>query len=198
MYIVDGQTSSGKTFTLSGINMTDGVITFALKDIFTRKNELLSIGTKAEIELTYIEIYREECYDLFSKDSLLTQQTTNGGNTTITTSSSRNKLDLKETIDGETVLDGINSILVSDIDMAIKYLTDAAKGRSTGQTAMNAQSSRSHAIFTVSLRVTRGTGVVTSKLHLVDLAGSERAKKTQATGKYTPYLSYIYIYYVNY
>jgi len=167
----DGQTSSGKTFTLSGIDLAEGVIPYALHDIFERRSELLAIGTKAEVEVSYVEIYREECFDLLAcRDGCLT---------------SRSKLELRETPQGETILDGIHSELVTDITQAIRCLAEAAKGRSTGNTAMNAQSSRSHAIFTASLRVTRGTGVVVSKLHLVDLAGSERAKKTLATGRYT-------------
>ena len=51
---------------------------------------------------------------------------------------------------------------------------------------MNEQSSRSHAIFSLTLEqqpLQGSTGgssgeVVTAKFHLVDLAGSERAKKT--------------------
>lgn len=47
---------------------------------------------------------------------------------------------------------------------------------------MNEQSSRSHAIFTLSIDQSPLPGqmgdAITAKLHLVDLAGSERAKKT--------------------
>ena len=46
---------------------------------------------------------------------------------------------------------------------------------------MNSVSSRSHAIFTVSVKVT-GERNTHSKLHFVDLAGSERAKRTGAEG----------------
>lgn len=66
--------------------------------------------------------------------------------------------------------------------------------RTTGSTLMNAQSSRSHAIFTILLenRILRpesnGQGdeqweTRRSKFHFVDLAGSERAKRTGAQGK---------------
>jgi kinesin family member 4 len=48
-----------------------------------------------------------------------------------------------------------------------------------------AESSRSHAIFTLILRTAEKgdeKSATTSKFHLVDLAGSERSKKTKATG----------------
>jgi kinesin family protein 4/21/27 len=53
---------------------------------------------------------------------------------------------------------------------------------------MNDTSSRSHAIFTISIKqeaLTEGNkeeGCVMAKFHFVDLAGSERIKKTGATG----------------
>ena len=53
----------------------------------------------------------------------------------------------------------------------------AAVNRSDAKTRNNANSSRSHAIFTVILTQFEGDAVTTSKLHLVDLAGSERVYK---------------------
>ena len=55
--------------------------------------------------------------------------------------------------------------------------------RMTGGTAMNEQSSRSHAIFTITLEQAKGENdLVMSKFHIVDLAGSERQSKTKADG----------------
>ena len=67
-------------------------------------------------------------------------------------------------------------------------LQQGSLNRSTGSTDMNATSSRSHAIFTVSLTQevsspSNGSRArLSSKLHFVDLAGSERLKKTLAQG----------------
>lgn len=61
------------------------------------------------------------------------------------------------------------------------------KNRSVGSTNMNEQSSRSHAIFSVTVECSdKGPDgaqrIRVGKLHLVDLAGSERQSKTGATG----------------
>lgn len=56
------------------------------------------------------------------------------------------------------------------------------KNRAVGATLMNADSSRSHSIFTVYVEMMEvrhdGEHIRTGKLHLVDLAGSERQAKT--------------------
>ena len=59
--------------------------------------------------------------------------------------------------------------------------------RITGETKMNAHSSRSHAIFTIYIETSQILDsrevIRTGKLNLVDLAGSERQKKTEAVGE---------------
>lgn len=77
---------------------------------------------------------------------------------------------------------------------ALRCLQQGALARSTASTQMNAQSSRSHALFTILIRrqrvmspeeVGNETGdleTLTAKFHFVDLAGSERLKRTGATG----------------
>jgi kinesin family protein 3/17 len=60
--------------------------------------------------------------------------------------------------------------------------------RTIAATLMNAESSRSHSIFTIIIEmstVDKDSGkeiIKAGKLNLVDLAGSERQKKTGATG----------------
>ncbi|ONM53530.1 Kinesin-like protein KIN-4A, partial [Zea mays] len=77
-------------------------------------------------------------------------------------------------------------------------LEQGSLSRATGSTNMNNQSSRSHAIFTITLEQMRkidpimtadgmpieemNEDYLCAKLHLVDLAGSERAKRTGSDG----------------
>ncbi len=69
---------------------------------------------------------------------------------------------------------------------AIEMLMRGAGSRHVGATAMNAESSRSHSLFSmnVSSRTILGgvANVRAAKLHFVDLAGSERQKSTHAEG----------------
>merc|ERR1719181_2664546 len=57
------------------------------------------------------------------------------------------------------------------------------RNRSVGSTMMNAESSRSHSIFTITIETAEGERVRAGKLNMVDLAGSERQSKTGATGE---------------
>jgi len=62
-----------------------------------------------------------------------------------------------------------------------------SKNRSTAQTEMNADSSRSHSIFIIHIEseelIEGKECFKVGKLNLVDLAGSERQSKTKATGE---------------
>ena len=76
---------------------------------------------------------------------------------------------------------------VSDVAACEILMENGWKNRSTGATKMNAESSRSHSIFTINIEMmdTAMTGdqhIRKGKLNLVDLAGSERQAKTEATG----------------
>ena len=68
-------------------------------------------------------------------------------------------------------------------------IDDVHPSRSTGATAMNEASSRSHAILVISMQQqlppcprTGEVDLLASKLHLVDLAGSERTKRSRVAG----------------
>jgi hypothetical protein len=176
---LDGQTGAGKTYTMgTSSDFDQGVMPSALREIFQQRDEKIQskeVGIK--IELSYLEIYLEECYDLLSKE-MVSNQSSSG-------SLEKKVLNLRETNNGETYLDGLNTLPINNIQEVANYLTIANRVRSTGKTAMNSASSRSHAIciITVTTRNKQTGTTFVSKLNLVDLAGSERAKKTQATGE---------------
>lgn len=66
----------------------------------------------------------------------------------------------------------------------LELLACGNANRMVGSTLMNSQSSRSHAVLTLTLRQQGADGVVrVSKLNVADLAGSEKVGKTGATGE---------------
>jgi hypothetical protein len=150
----------------------EGIIPFAVQDIFQRC-ELLKQegGYETKLTISYLEIYKEECYDLLS-------------------SGSRMKCEIREGSKGETYVEGLTQRDVTTVNDVYRLLTEVSKVRATAKTAMNSQSSRSHAICTFNLKTLKtqvedgiSTTVTTNcSLNLVDLAGSERAKKTHASG----------------
>jgi kinesin family protein 3/17 len=70
---------------------------------------------------------------------------------------------------------------------AMNYMKIGNQNRTTGETLMNSESSRSHSIFTIYVEslekgVEGREKLVGSKFNLVDLAGSERQSKTGSVG----------------
>uniref|UniRef100_A0A0R3PMX3 Kinesin-like protein n=1 Tax=Angiostrongylus costaricensis TaxID=334426 RepID=A0A0R3PMX3_ANGCS len=157
-----GQTGSGKTFTMgteeTRTSMTSenrGIIPRLVEAIFRQVSEL-------DVFVSMLEIYDEKVVDLLSDG--------------------REPLQVREQCGS---VQGLSKIFVGNLNETMAQLEKGGIHRSKGETAMNTQSSRSHAVFTIFLEK---TGIddedtsFTAKLHLVDLAGSERLKKTQAEG----------------
>ena len=183
-----GQTGSGKTHTMgSGITAgceatVSGIIPCTVRSIFEKKSLLEASGAVVTLDMSYLEIYKEECFDLLAE--VVGGQ---GGQP----EGLRPRLDMRDNTRGETIIEGLCSVTVGAEEDVHRLLELAARSRSTAKTAMNARSSRSHAIATFHLKIVTTspseTGETTtltlcSKMHLVDLAGSERVKKTQAAG----------------
>ncbi|KAL7751561.1 hypothetical protein RI367_003025 [Sorochytrium milnesiophthora] len=175
-----GQTGSGKTYTM-GTGATDsvpdanlGIAPRVATDMFHSLQELRAqYGDDYDFALhaTYVEIYQEQIRDL-----ILPAQTATGSD-----------LQIREGKDGSINLCGAHEEPCNgEIDI-LRVVELGAKSRTTGDTRMNDHSSRSHAIFSLSLeqRYRRGERQIEirqSKFHLVDLAGSERQKRTGAEG----------------
>lgn len=138
--------------------MTTGIIPYSLDDIFKKKLQLEAEGATVLIEMSYIEIYQEECYDLLSfmnvhpRDN--SKENWKGNNNKNSTKSKTVSLEMRENSKGETLLEGLSSWPVDDYLEVNRLLAAATRSRATGKTAMNARSSRSHALATLSLRIT--------------------------------------------
>eukprot|EP00037_Helgoeca_nana_P013739 m.126853 g.126853 ORF g.126853 m.126853 type:complete len:808 (+) comp22202_c0_seq4:73-2496(+) len=160
-----GQTGTGKTWTMEGDRSSvelRGVMPNAFTHIFTEIAR--TQGKKFLVRASYLEIYKEEIRDLISKAS---------------------RLKLRQKNDTFYV-DGLSSAVVKSAEEIEEIMEIGNKNRMVGSTAMNATSSRSHAIFVVTIEcievgVDGENHIRVGKLNLVDLAGSERQKKTQAT-----------------
>ncbi|KAK7026008.1 Kinesin-like protein kif17 [Halocaridina rubra] len=163
-----GQTGCGKSFTMQGV--TDpptqrGIIPRAFEHIF----EVIQTteNMKYLVLASYLEIYNEEIRDLLGTDV-------------------KKKLDLKEHPDKGVYVQGLSQHPVHNTSECEDLMDRGWKNRSTGSTLMNADSSRSHSIFTITLEMMETAGesdaIRSGKLNLVDLAGSERQAKTGASG----------------
>ncbi|XP_034935444.1 kinesin-like protein KIF3A [Chelonus insularis] len=165
-----GQTGTGKTFTMSGAKTSPqlrGIIPNTFAQIFghiAKADE----HQKFLVRATYLEIYNEEIRDLLGKDQ-------------------NTRLEVKERPDIGVFVKDLSGYVVNNADDLDRIMTLGNKNRVVGATAMNVSSSRSHAIFTITVESSQlgedgEQHVKMGKLHLVDLAGSERQSKTKATG----------------
>jgi hypothetical protein len=117
-------------------------------------------------------------------------------------------VNIREDRDGRILLTGLTQITISSVGDLLDALNFGSAIRQTDATAVNAKSSRSHAVFSLNLVQKKTSSAATStrekrrsvpiemmsgssenwitvdsKLHFVDLAGSERLKNTQAQGE---------------
>ncbi|KAJ5279587.1 hypothetical protein N7478_004959 [Penicillium angulare] len=146
-----------------------------------------------QLKATYVEIYNEHLRDLLLPDS--------------TATTDRSTVSIREDAKGRILLTGLHQVNINSFDDLIGALNFGSAIRQTDSTAINAKSSRSHAVFSLNLvqrkaspaaptspqekrlsmpvdSFSNGESVtVDSKLHFVDLAGSERLKNTGASGE---------------
>ncbi|CAH8538528.1 unnamed protein product [Schistosoma curassoni] len=166
-----GQTGTGKTFTMEGIRSEPelrGIIPNSFAHIFGAIAKA-DANTRFLVRVSYLEIYNEEVRDLLGKDQFA-------------------RLDVKERPDIGVYVKNLSSFVVHSPNEMDKLMSFGNKNRVTGATNMNEHSSRSHAIYTITIECSEHseknkTLLRQGKLHLVDLAGSERQAKTGATGK---------------
>ncbi|KEY68198.1 hypothetical protein S7711_09109 [Stachybotrys chartarum IBT 7711] len=140
------------------------------------------------LKATYVEIYNEQLRDLLVPEA--------------TPLNERSNVAIREDTKGNIILTGLRQVDIQSVEDLMNALSFGSSIRQTDATAINAKSSRSHAVFSLNLiqrknknqekrfsvpleAITGQEVSVTtdSKLHFVDLAGSERLKNTGAQGE---------------
>ncbi|RDD42004.1 Kinesin-II 95 kDa subunit [Trichoplax sp. H2] len=165
-----GQTGTGKTFTMEGVRGDQelkGAIPRSFEHIFNHISE--SQNQQFLVRASYLEIYQEEIRDLLSKDQ-------------------SKRLEIKERPDTGIYVKDLSSFVTKSIKEIDHVMSVGHKNRSVGATNMNEHSSRSHAIFIITIECSQigldgENHIRVGKLNLVDLAGSERQGKTGAKGE---------------
>lgn len=150
-----GQTGTGKTYTMSGVpNQNDlkGIIPNTFSHIFAQISR--ASGERSfVVTVTYLEIYNEDVRDLLS-------------------SNPNAKLEVRERPDVGVYVKDLMGFTVDSIESITELMNRGNANRMTRSTLMNDVSSRSHAIFTLTIeakdRVDNKTTI--GKLNLVDLA----------------------------
>ena len=138
-----GQTGAGKTHTLSSIKPESiGIIPRAAQDLFAsiegRRGICGNDVCDVEVKLSYLQIYCEQIQDLLKPET--------GDN-----------LSIRELKDGGSARVGVpdlQEMVVTSLDDCLRLIQLGDRNRSVAFTALNAHSSRSHAvvIFTVTTR----------------------------------------------
>ncbi|XP_021350411.1 kinesin-like protein KIF11, partial [Mizuhopecten yessoensis] len=175
-----GQTGSGKTFTMEGDRTDDpdisweedplaGLVPRAMNHIF---EQLKTQDVEFSVRVSFLELYNEELFDLLGS-----------GDDTL-------KLRIYEdsTKKGSVIINGLEEVVVRNKTEVFEILERGTARRQTAATLMNAHSSRSHTVFSVTIHIKESNIegeelMKTGKLYLVDLAGSENIGRSGAVDK---------------
>ncbi|GBE81985.1 kinesin heavy chain [Sparassis latifolia] len=163
-----GQTGSGKTFTMMGADIDSA----ELKGLIPRITEQIFqsiVESDAHMEyvvkVSYMEIYLERIRDLLAPQN--------------------DNLQVHEEKSKGVYVKNLSDYYVSSAREVYEIMRQGGAARVVSSTNMNAESSRSHSIFliTIQQRNTETGAQKTGNLYLVDLAGSEKVGKTGASGQ---------------
>ncbi|XP_010738232.2 kinesin-like protein KIF3C isoform X2 [Larimichthys crocea] len=168
-----GQTGTGKTYTMQGAWMDPekrGVIPNAFDHIFTHISRSQS-DKQYLVRASYLEIYLEEVRDLLDPKH-----------------GSARALELRESPESGVYVRDLTSCVCKSIKEIEEVMNMGNQARAVGATDMNEHSSRSHALFLITVECSQPgpdgrKHIRVGRLNLVDLAGSERQAKTGVQGE---------------
>ncbi|XP_046743354.1 kinesin-like protein Klp61F [Diprion similis] len=175
-----GQTGTGKTFTMEGVSndpslywnsdTNAGIIPRSLSHLF---DELYTLDVQEySVRVSFLELYNEELFDLLSPND----------------DTSKIRLYEDASKKGAVIIHGLEEVTVHNKREVYKILEKGSEKRQTAATLMNAQSSRSHTVFSITVHMKENTVdgeelLKTGKLNLVDLAGSENVGRSGAVDR---------------
>ncbi|XP_066938001.1 kinesin-like protein KIF2A isoform X6 [Macrobrachium rosenbergii] len=165
-----GQTGSGKTHTMGGDfqgksqDCAKGVYAMVAKDVFVYEKSPKYRSLNLQISASFFEIYGGKVFDLLN-----------------------DKAKLRVLEDGKNVVQvvGLQERVCESVDDVLKLISLGSQVRTSGQTAANNQSSRSHAVFQIILRNREKALKLHGKFSLIDLAGNERGADTSSANRQT-------------
>jgi len=140
-----GTAGDGNDYSGCEGNERTGLIPLTVRSVFERAEAIrLSSGPGAswECSISFLELYNEEIIDLLAD--------------------SEAQISIREERDGRILWSGVQEVKVKSLVEAMQLLQDGSARRKTGETGMNATSSRSHAVFSLTLVQKRLAGFVTS------------------------------------
>lgn len=196
-----GQTGAGKTYTMSGDTQSyqqRGIVPRAIHQIFKEIDS--RVDQEVVVRASYLEIYNEVMYDLLSDHFDTMKLNPHLGSDSDHSSIGMSSIGASSKLGGsddsgggihvvDAEVKGLVRRMVATEEEALALFFAGESIRSRSKHALNANSSRSHCIFTLYLETKQGSegsmGMrgLQSKLTCVDLAGSERTKKTHASGQ---------------
>ncbi|XP_013139409.1 PREDICTED: kinesin-like protein KIF20B [Papilio polytes] len=133
---------------------------------FASSNLDLTNRIKYYVWVSFVEIYNEGIYDLLSTNDR----------------STASKLVIREDSNGNVYVKGATQVFVRTGEEAYDVMVAGKHNLQVAATGVNARSSRSHCIFTITTLAEAGAGCRVSSVRLCDLAGCERARRTRNAG----------------
>ncbi|AOW04557.1 Conserved hypothetical protein [Yarrowia lipolytica] len=139
----------------------EGLVQRASADIFAKlEDKFDKTMSELTVSVSYVELYNEQFCDLLDPNP-------------------KPQPMVREDSAGNVAISGVAHVTVSSLPALLHLLRSGSELRQKGSTALNSESSRSHAIFTITLTQNGAS----SKFNFVDLAGSERLKNSEAKGE---------------